>query len=84
MDLVPGIGYMNHNQTQANVKLQWSPHGQVAQNDGFFNKTPREMESVYTSSLGMDYVATRNIAFEEELFLDYGNKWEEGWQHHVQ
>ena len=32
----------------------------------------------------MDLVATRDIQPGEELFLDYGNEWEEAWNRHLQ
>lgn len=33
--------------------------------------------------LALDYVATRDIKQEEELFLDYGDDWEKAWYEHV-
>jgi hypothetical protein len=41
------------------------------------------MYDVYKPSLGIDYVATRDIQEGEELFLDYGDDWEEAWRKHV-
>jgi hypothetical protein len=36
------------------------------------------------SQLVFQYVATRDIQPNEELFLDYGNEWEAAWQYHIQ
>jgi hypothetical protein len=78
-----GIGYINHNQTLANIKMQWAPQGIVAHNDSWLHLHPADMYNVYKPSLGIDYVATRDIKEGEELFLDYGDDWEEAWQQHV-
>jgi hypothetical protein len=78
-----GMGYMNHNQTLANIKMQWAPEGIVAHNDSWLDIKPVDMYDVYKPSLGIDYVATRDIQEGEELFLDYGDDWEEAWQEHV-
>jgi hypothetical protein len=74
---------MNHNQTLANIKMQWAPHGIVAHNESWLDSTPGDMYNVFKPSLGIDYVATRDIKEGEELFLDYGDDWEEAWKQHV-
>jgi hypothetical protein len=78
-----GVPYINHNQTLANVRVQWSKHGLTSQNDSWFNMTPPEMEWLYKPNLGMDYIALRDIAEGEELFMDYGEEFEAAWQQHV-
>jgi hypothetical protein len=79
----PGVNYINHNQTDANVKLVWSQNGVISQDDSFFFEIPLGMKSYTTPHLALDYVATRDIKEGEELFLDYGDLWEEAWQQHV-
>jgi len=78
-----GVNYMNHNQTLANVKLQWSPDGLLLQNEMSFHKSTWGRYEVTKTHLAMDYVATHDIVEGEELFLDYGDEWEEAWQMHV-
>jgi hypothetical protein len=78
-----GVDYINHNQTLANVRVQWSQHGLTSHNDSWFNLTPPQMEWVYKPNLALDYVALRDIEQGEELFLDYGDEFEAAWQQHV-
>jgi SET domain len=78
-----GINYINHNQTLANIKLQWPPHGQISHNETWFKRPSMDADYEYTTHLGMDYVATRDIEKGEELFMDYGHDWEQAWQDHV-
>lgn len=78
-----GVNYINHNQTLANVRVKWSQHGLTGHNDSWFNLTPPELESTYRPNLAMDYVALRDIQEGEELFMDYGNEFEESWRRHM-
>ena len=78
-----GVNYINHNQTQVNVNLQWAPNGILNQDDAWLHKSPHDMEYEYKLHLAMDYVATCDIHDGEELFLDYGKEWEEAWQEHL-
>lgn len=36
------------------------------------------------TKVALDYVATRDIAEGEELFLDYGDVWEDEWNYHFE
>lgn len=74
-----GVNYINHNQTRANVKIQWAKEGDMGHKDAFFEKKPREIED-YSTRVAFDYVATKDIAEGEELFLDYGDIWENKFQ----
>mmetsp|Transcript_27707 Transcript_27707/g.67443 ORF Transcript_27707/g.67443 Transcript_27707/m.67443 type:complete len:601 (+) Transcript_27707:158-1960(+) len=79
-----GVGYINHNQTRANVKVVWSKDGQTSHDATWLKKQPNEMLSTQSARLALDYVATRDIASGEELFLDYGDAWEEAWNKHIE
>lgn len=78
-----GVNYINHNKTRANVKLVWSRHGITSHDEAWLNKSPEEMESSENAHLALDYVATRDIKSGDELFLDYGDLWEDAWQQHL-
>lgn len=78
-----GINYINHNQTLANVKIQWAPNGTMAHNSSWLALDPMEMEWNYKPSLGIDYIAIKDIEEGEELFMDYGDIWEKAWKRHV-
>jgi len=82
-----GVNYINHNQTLANVKIQWGRHGEVGHDNRFLEK---KWEDIFCPSctkspqLAFDFVALRDIKLGEELFLDYGIEFEKAWQRHVE
>jgi hypothetical protein len=39
----PGVNYINHNQTLANVKVQWAPNGTSSHNSTWLSMVPNEM-----------------------------------------
>lgn len=78
-----GVNYMNHNQTLANVKIQWAPDGILNQNDMWFDMAPEDMRGNHKTNLAIDYVALRDIQKGEELFLEYGDDFERAWRKHV-
>jgi hypothetical protein len=85
--LVPyasGVNYINHNQTLANVRIQWTPNGIISHNASYFDLKVNEMEGNSVTSLAIDYVALRDIQPGEELFMDYGNEFEEAWNLHLE
>ena len=61
------VNYINHNQTLANVKIQWSQHDVTGHNDHWFDMDPSEMVHRYKPNLAIDYVALRDISPGEEL-----------------
>ena len=78
------MGYMNHNQTLANVKLVWaSPHN-TQHHPEWLEKGVGFLDKTKASGLAMNLVALRDIQPGEEVFLDYGDEWEQAWQKHVQ
>lgn len=77
-----GVNYINHSREQANVKIQWAPHGQIGQDDAWFHWTLHSLYNAYQPRLAWDYVALRDLEEGEELFLDYGDTWVEEWEHH--
>ena len=48
------------------------------------NNTLKILERDNTAKLAFEMVATRPIAKDEEIFLDYGDLWEEAWQNHLE
>ena len=78
-----GINLLNHSRERANVKIQWAPDGHIAQNDTWFQISPQDMKMSFRPHLAWDYVALRDIAEGEELFIDYGDDWVTAWEAHV-
>ena len=75
----------NHNQTRANVKLQWADPKRSNFQPRFLNHSIDDLKEFTSSTkLAMELVATKLIRQGEEVFLDYGDEWEQAWQDHVQ
>ena len=75
----------NHNQTRANVQLQWAdPKRMGTQQEHFFNQSVSVLQTVSQTMFAFQLVATKPIRKGDEVFMDYGPEWEEAWQHHVQ
>jgi hypothetical protein len=80
----PGVNFVNHNSTLANVKIQWAQNG-LSHNSSWLSSTRVEdLEWQYGIGLAFDYLATRDIIAGEELFLDYGEEFEEALTSHMQ
>lgn len=78
-----GVLYMNHNQSLANVRLQWAPNGTLSHDGAALELDPHELEMQGSQPrLAIDYIALKDIEAGEELLLDYGNEFEEALQEH--
>jgi hypothetical protein len=76
-------GLVNHNRTQANVKLQWADPKKSSHDPKCMKWPVSSLQRKYSACLAMEYVATRDIHPGDELFLDYGQEWEDAWNRHV-
>jgi len=65
----PYTGYINHNQTLQNVDWEWN---------GDVENIP--LNQIKSGLISMRLVAIRDIMKGEEIFLNYGNMWEEAWK----
>jgi len=74
---------INHNQTRANVKLQWASPERSNHEPTWLNMTVDQLGKIQTARLSMELVALRDIQEGEEIMLDYGNEWEMAWQQHL-
>lgn len=82
-----GVNYINHASEgfEPNVKLVWSlARGDSIENH--FNEDPSHIMFSRSErpSFFVRYEALRDIAPGDEIFLDYGNKWEEAWKVYVE
>jgi hypothetical protein len=79
------VNYINHKSTKdgANAKVVWTEakyhNPELLLQDPF----DLNMEEVAVNGVGFDIIATRDIAADEEVFLDYGSDWVEQWDDHV-
>jgi SET domain len=79
------VNYVNHNQSRANVRVQWGRASKGNFVPDLLNQTVDAIESSgsVTGKLAMEMVATREIQPGEEILMDYGDEWEAAWTAHV-
>lgn len=75
----PVSNYINHNAKSPNAKLQWSS---LSKKD-WLNRTPQDLAAEPHAGLVMELVALRDIRWEEEVVISYGNDWDKAWRNHV-
>ena len=81
-----GALFINHGGGEnANVRVRWAKPGVLRHNHSWFELNPDQIsELVSEPQLGIEYVAIRDIEEGEELFLDYGDKWDKAWKDHIE
>lgn len=63
-----------------NAEYRWSKE----QNSSWLDKSLEELKQIKERiPLSLDIIATRDIEPGEELYIDYGQKWEEAWDQHL-
>ena len=66
-----------------NAKIQWaSPHWDP-RTQVWLNATLEEMAPIVDRMLAIEIVALRDILPGDEVFIDYGEEWEQAWDNHV-
>lgn len=78
----PVFSLINHNQTRANVRLQWAKPERSSHIPQALEKDVDWFKKEDGSRLAMEVIALRDIEPGEEILLDYGDDWEEAWQSH--
>ncbi|KAL3914099.1 MAG: hypothetical protein SGILL_006236 [Bacillariaceae sp.] len=79
-----GVNYINHSKEKVNAKLVWSDHPMHQKE--WFKLPVEDLIAKENSYLGlmMEVVATKDIEEGDEVFLDYGDRWQEAWNEHVE
>jgi hypothetical protein len=72
---------INHSQKGANAKLTWSTKG--TRHPEWFDQPVEEWGDAEHAGMAFDLIALRDIAQDEEIFIDYGDEWEAAWQAHA-
>ena len=82
----PIVNFINHESNNPNAQIRWSTRMNKPEfEEDWQNKlTANDINTLPPASLMIDYVATRNIYADEEIFIDYGLHWENAWKKHVQ
>lgn len=79
----PMVNYINHNATKANVELRWADPQRGNHMPELLEQSIEQLEKDATAKLAFELVALRDIQPGEEIFLDYGEEWEQAWREHV-
>jgi hypothetical protein len=80
-----GVNYINHSSRDPNVRIQWPSDELVAHKPNWLRKDVGYLrETTGKVGLSFDYIALRDIAEGEEIFMDYGEDWERAWEHHME
>lgn len=67
----------------ANVKLQWALPERSNHHPELLQKNISHFFEIESSKLAMEVITLRDIQPGEEIFLDYGDEWEQSWQEHL-
>jgi hypothetical protein len=77
-----GVNLINHSRQHANVFLRWS-----SKSTNHLSWLDMSVDQLFRlakpGGLILEVVALRPIAAGEELFLDYGEEWEDAWNEHI-
>jgi hypothetical protein len=79
----PMVNYINHNATKVNVKLRWADPQRGNHMPELLERSIEELDTNATAKLAFELVALRDIHPGEEIYLDYGEEWEQAWQEHL-
>ena len=64
-----------------NAELRWSTTDEKSAY--FLQRTLEDLKKEHYTTLVIDIVATRTIKPDEEITIDYGDNWNDAWEHHV-
>ncbi len=82
------VNYINHKSAKdgdgPNVRIQWPDREMIAHKPEWLGKPLSFFrDTIDKIGLSFDYVALRDIKEGEEVFIDYGDEWDEAWKEHV-
>jgi hypothetical protein len=78
---------INHSSKHANLRIQWNQQLSNAELLTNWIHLPLPQWASHLSRAGplvFEYIATTELAPGDELYLDYGDAWEQAWNTHVQ
>lgn len=71
---------INHHSERTNAELRWS---ETDRKSMYYLQRPLEdLKKEHYATVVLDFVATRNIFPDEEIFIDYGESWSSAWDEH--
>ena len=78
------VGLINHSSKSPNVKYKWAENKPTVHHANWLDLSLKEFWKVSKpGGLILEVVALRDILPNEEIVIDYGEKWEKAWEDHV-
>ena len=78
------VGLINHSSKKPNVEWRWAVNKPTVHHEKWLNLSLKEFFKVSKpGGLILEVVALRDIHPNEEILIDYGEKWEKAWEEHV-
>ena len=77
-------GFINHapaSSGRVNARIVWNK--KLSRHTDWFGQHPDDWAKGFHAGLVLNFVATRDIEPNEEIFIDYGDEWEAAWQSHL-
>ena len=78
-----GSPLVNHKRARGNVSIRWADPKKSLHRTEFLDYSVDDLEDLSAPMLAWEFVATRTIEHEEEIFLDYGQAWDTAWDKHA-
>ncbi|KAL3781644.1 hypothetical protein HJC23_008547 [Cyclotella cryptica] len=75
--------YINHNSESPNARVVWAREGTPNFQHDWLNDDIDFLKTMEIIGLSVDFIATRDIQPGEEVFIDYGQEWEEAWNAYI-
>jgi len=84
LPISPVVNFINHGTAdQVNAKVQWSSSTQHQGTVWPLDYSLKQVQSLDHTGFMFDYIATKNILPNEEVFIDYGSDWTRAWDGHT-
>jgi len=79
----PVINFINHHDdpTKVNTRIQWSTLSN--QHSEWMEESVTQVLDQPYAGLILEFIAIRDIQPNEEIFIDYGERWSDAWKTHV-
>ena len=80
----PIVNFINHHSDKVNARLQWSTSSSntILKTQDWLQKSVHEVLTQDYPVLMLEFVATRDIQEGEEIFIHYGDHWQQSWEQH--
>lgn len=79
LPMSPMVNFINHKSTP-NAVLKWSEHSTLYNDQATWDHTVEEVQNFKSNMVVFQIDATEDIKKGDEIFINYGQEWEEAWR----